>query len=248
MLGFNGGITGPINAPTRSSASGVWTLREQLLAAAAGNWPGSAATISNTDHAVDASDLTTYTFTSKSLGTAQAGRKIIVVVGGLSGGSITISSVTVAGNSATAVVNPSSSTGPAGIFIIDDSTNATGNIVVTFSGGSARCGIGVFAAYGLNSSTATATIDTTSDPGTGTLNITAGGVAVGYRLSDTYGTTPTYTWTNLTESFDETIESVPKTSHSGACSAFATTQTGLTITVNQSSSASTARMVAASFR
>lgn len=38
----NGGIFGKVNAPTASSAKGVWSIREAVLASLAGNWPATA--------------------------------------------------------------------------------------------------------------------------------------------------------------------------------------------------------------
>ena len=39
MLGSNGGIIGPENAPTSTVASGVWTIGEVFSHILAGNWP-----------------------------------------------------------------------------------------------------------------------------------------------------------------------------------------------------------------
>jgi hypothetical protein len=39
MARDNGGIIGPVNDPTNTSASGVWSLEEQYQAQLAGNWP-----------------------------------------------------------------------------------------------------------------------------------------------------------------------------------------------------------------
>lgn len=39
MLGFNGGRLGALNAPSLTSARGIWTPNEQYIARTAGNWP-----------------------------------------------------------------------------------------------------------------------------------------------------------------------------------------------------------------
>lgn len=39
MLGFNGGRLGALNAPSLTSARGMWTPNEQYIARTAGNWP-----------------------------------------------------------------------------------------------------------------------------------------------------------------------------------------------------------------
>jgi hypothetical protein len=246
MLG-NGSIIGKVNAPSTGAAKGIWSLREALLAKAAGNWPANVASVAMTDHAVDTTDSTTYTFTSKSLGAAASGRKIIVCVGAMAAGAIDISSVTVAGAGATSVVSSGSATEFGAIFIIDDATNATGTIVVTFTGSAARCGIGVFAATGLNSSTATDTGGSTANPSTDTLNVDAGGTAVGHVIANSLSATPTFSWTNLTETYDETVEGPDKCGHSGACANFSAAQSLLAMTATPSSYYA-GRFVAASFR
>ena len=46
MARDNGGIIGPVNDPTNTSASGVWSLEEQYQAQLAGNWPSAPAEFS----------------------------------------------------------------------------------------------------------------------------------------------------------------------------------------------------------
>ena len=46
MARDNGGIIGPVNDPTNTSASGVWSLEEQYQAQLAGNWPSAPAPFS----------------------------------------------------------------------------------------------------------------------------------------------------------------------------------------------------------
>jgi hypothetical protein len=58
----NGGIIGPPNVPTKSLASGVWTLGEQYLARVANIWPISVpAVVTNSVMWMDAADLSTIT-------------------------------------------------------------------------------------------------------------------------------------------------------------------------------------------
>jgi hypothetical protein len=42
----NGGVVGPANDPTSSTASGVWGLKEHAEAVGAGEWPGTVYQIS----------------------------------------------------------------------------------------------------------------------------------------------------------------------------------------------------------
>ena len=106
---------------------------------------------------VDASDLTTYTFSSQNLGTAAPDRHIIVGVAARKGGSATtISSVTVGGVSATIVdqySNSDSNSNISGIAIASVPTGTTGDIVVTFGAQMVRAVIAVYRATNLSSAT-----------------------------------------------------------------------------------------------
>lgn len=179
------------------------------------------------------SAATTYTFTSKDIGTAATGRRIIVGVIGSGAASRTISSVTVGGNAATAInFVEGSVTGAflqSAIYIIQVDAGTTATVVVTFSAGSNRCGIGVWAAYGLQSSSATATGTSVANPQTASLNISAGGVALGAAQTFDNQTLTGYAWTNLTENFDG-LAGTNQVALSGASAAFAAAQTSLALT------------------
>jgi hypothetical protein len=206
---------------------------------------GSSASITYTDKGEDSVNRTTYTFSTKSLGSAAADRKIIVGVsaGGSSSG-VTLNSVTVGGISATQIVATTDGENMAQIWVASVPTGATGNVVLTFSTDKGRCGIGLWAMYGA-SSTATDTGFATANPSSDTLNISAGGVAVGvYSLSQS--TDRTTTWTNLTEDYDAVVESGGGT-HSGASASFASAQTGLTITGTPNNTTTEECFVIASF-
>jgi len=66
MARDNGGIIGPVNDPTRPSASGVWSLEEQYQAQLAGNWPSPPAEFSTNSLRFDdgSSDSLSKTFAS----------------------------------------------------------------------------------------------------------------------------------------------------------------------------------------
>lgn len=209
------------------------------------------ATITLTAHAVSTSDASTYTYTAQSVGTADSTRVIIVgSTGTNTTGAPAFSSVTVCGNTATSQVEIGSSGSGAftraGLFSVALASGTSCDIVVTFTGTQLRNGIGVWAAYGLNSATATATNTSTANPATATLNISAGGVAVGYEGVAGSGAVRTFTWTNLTEDFDETTE--PNGSHTGASGAFGTAQTGLSITSTPSGAVINTSFAIAAFR
>lgn len=183
------------------------------------------ASVALTDNSINANNLVTYTFSNQSLGVAASDRKIIVGVAG-DGGTAAVISVTVAGVSATNVVAAFNSTGHSEIWIADVPTGATGDVVVTFgSGGKARCGIGVYRAIG-SQSAANATASSTADPMSASLSIPSNGIAVGAGQNSNGGS---FSWTNLTERYDQTVEG--DAAHTGASIDNLTAQTP-TITCN----------------
>lgn len=191
-------------------------------------------TISFTDSALDADDLTTYTFSGRALGTAAANRKIIVGIlnEDQNNLSTTPTSVTVAGVAASLVVfTTQSGAVPSGahIYQADVPAGTTGDIEIVWSDSRLGNTIGLWAVYGASAS-AHDTDTSTASPPSVTLTIPAGGVAVGVVY--TAGGTATYTWTNLTENFDATHEGTGTAS--GASAAFASGQNA-TITVTPSS-------------
>lgn len=199
------------------------------------------------------SAATTYTFTSKDIGTAATGRRIIVGVIGSGAASRTISSVTVGGNAATAInFVEGSGTGAflqSAIYIIQVDAGTTATVVVTFSAGNNRCSVGIWAAYDLQSSTATATGTSVANPQTASLNISAGGIAIGVANGFDNNALTGYSWTNLTENFDGLFAS-NQIAHSGASAAFVTAQTSLALTATPQGAPSfdTGAAVFAAFR
>lgn len=162
-------------------------------------------------NAVQTTALTTYTFSSQSLGVADASRYIIVAAGGLTIGGQTIDSITVGGVSAT-VVNTVLGTqnARASMWIAAVPTGTTGDVVVTFSsGGSDNCGIAIWRLVGAISSTATDTqVDGTlsSSALSASLTIPTGGAGIGYTF--VIVSNRTFTWTNMgaVDDFDVIIE------------------------------------------
>lgn len=107
-------------------------------------------TLTYVTNLVNVSNLTTYTFTSASIGTAAAGRRIIVAIAYYSGTtSATISSVTVAGLSCTAISNSTVANEFNAVFISPViASGTTANIVVTASNVCDNLGIGVYTLNG----------------------------------------------------------------------------------------------------
>lgn len=174
-----------------------------------------------TDHAVDSTNATIYTFSSKLLGTPANGKVNVVTVQGGNGGgtSADIATVTVVGNSAPRVIQlltDGTSNRCAAMYSIVDSVNSSGNIVVTFGAGQTRCGISVFALYGARSAAAfltnSVTIASASNTATSTLTIPPRGFAIA-AVQGVFAADQTATWTNYNENVDEVIESLGVTQH-----------------------------------
>lgn len=207
-----------------------------------------AASIVWTDSAVDTSNNTTYTFTTRNIGAAGS-RKVVVSVGsgGSSGGTTSVTSLTVGGISATQVVfaDAGDNVYPE-LWQASVPSGTTATIVVTFGGAHVNCAIGVWAIY----SAGAAASNTNSATGTGvqsaSLNIPAGGVAIAFvNLAGSGGTPRTVTWANLSENFDATIEG--SISYSGSSAAFVAQQTGLAITATASGGLDRGAIIAASW-
>jgi hypothetical protein len=210
-------------------------LVTQLTGFGVGSDPFELAFVTN---ATDATNLTTYTFSTQSFGAPDPRRIVVVGVIGRSGGATTISSVTAGGVTLTEIVTVANSAGGdttrAAIYAGLVPTGATGDVVVTFSGGQVRCAIGIWRML-KNSMTAFDTGTSVADDPTDTLNIPAGGAAIGIA-HDPSGSSSTTSWVGLTESFDTAFDPSTNTV-TGATGSFATQQTGLTVTANFSAPA-----------
>ncbi len=175
----------------------------------------------------DASNLTTYTFAAQNLGTASADRYIRVAIKARSsdGGARTLSSVTIGGVGATINVQAHTSGDSTAIAGASIPTGATGDIVVTWSGGMGDCNIGVWASTGDVSATATDSGSSTATPQTYSIDVVAGGYVIAVGSTSVGGTC---TWTNVTEKWDEVDGG--GNNWSGASDEFLTTQTNTAIT------------------
>lgn len=150
------------------------------------------------------SDLTTYTFSSQSLGIVDATRRIVVACGRAAAGDGTISSLTVAGVAATSLIAiNNNSSNNASLHIAHVPAGTTGDIVVTAASGCTRMAIGVWAVYNLASETPKATASSTADPAALNVNTDNPGVVIAYVFGSQ---STTVTWTGVTERFDETGE------------------------------------------
>lgn len=166
------------------------------------------ATVSFASSAVSTADLTTYTFSSASLGTAASNRKIVIAVSGAVHTTATVSTMTVGGVSASLITGtkvrwPTSLYGLE-IWQADVPTGSTGDVVVTWSNAQNRTGIGVWAVYGA-AAAAHATATDNSAPYSQAVVVPAGGVVIGAVWG---GSPVSYTWTApMTEKYDQEVES-----------------------------------------
>ena len=109
----------------------------------------------------------------------------------------------------------------------DVAAGTTGDVVVVWNTGQSRCGVGIFAVYGA-AAAANDTAGSVTDPLTaGGLDILAGGVAIGGGYN---GNTSAFTWTGLTEDYDELVSGAQY--HSGASDAFQAAETARTVTAD----------------
>lgn len=147
--------------------------------------------------ASDATDLTTYTFASQNLGTASTDRVIAIAIGGRQSTPQSVSSVTIAGVTATQAVSITANN-PIAIYYAVVPSGTTGDVVVEFSGGVLRCAIGLWHITGGVGSIST-------DTGVASIDITGanGGFIVVFSTKTGAGTA---TWTNATERFDFNLE------------------------------------------
>ena len=201
---------------------------------------GGQATVALTDNSVDLGDTTTYTFSSQSLGAAASNRRIIIAVAGDGTTTAIVSTLTVAGISAVKIAATQNVDTQVEIWIAEVPTGATGDVVVTFAGAKARCGIGVYRALDCLL-TAEATAGSTADPMSASLFIPSLGIAIGVALDNS---TSTHTWTNLTERYETSMETT--ITHSGASDDNIVPQTP-TITCDPSNAATQPAMALASF-
>jgi hypothetical protein len=124
------------------------------------------------------------TFSAVSIGSANAARRVIVVVGASTGGTQNITAITVGGAACTIAVSQTNPiNGEAIIAITNDvfPTGTTADIVLTASSASGYNGIviGTFSALNLISSTATATASATANGASMGLVVRPNGIAVG---------------------------------------------------------------------
>jgi hypothetical protein len=188
--------------------------------------------------ATDNSDLTTYTFSAQNLGAAASDRHIIVAIATRkAGATFSVSSVTIGGVAATIVKQQAhtvTNTSISAIAIANVPTGATGDVVITFSTGVLRCGIGLWRADNLLTATPyDSDSSIASDP---TVNLdTPIGFAIGVGAPSG---AVNAAWTGLTERYDATFDTT--FGHTGASDEFSANQAARTITIDFASGSESA--------
>lgn len=179
--------------------------------------------------ATSASALTNYTFSNVNIGTATATRFVVVCCFGWSGsGSArTVSSVTIGGTAAAAIINPSTQYAGA-IYGLAVPSGSTANIVVTYSGAMSDAGIYVFAVNNLETASAIGVNNAASSSSSQSFSLATvpNGVVIAHTMGGPAASGFT-SWSGLTQNQSGTIES----EFISAASARATS-TSLTVGVN----------------
>jgi hypothetical protein len=167
-----------------------------------------------TTSTTDKTDTQTTAFSSQSISTAAANRRILIGVGfrRLSGSSIIAGSVVLDSFTTTKVAESLDNTPNVSLWITDDlvPTGTTGSVTVTWSGSGTMeaAGCSTFAAYALQSGTPTATdTDSGSFPHSMTITVQTNGFLVGLAFNrDSAGST--LSWSGASERHDTAVETI----------------------------------------
>jgi hypothetical protein len=214
----------------------IW---EKLLTAAA--VPSLTRTYTGTGQSL--TNSSSYSFSSTAIGTAAADRNIVVLCTVQNNDAIQPSTCTVGGAATTRVATRQNTEGAA-IFVTNAyvTSGTTATIAITTSVGSGKCRVFVYAVYGNMNRTPIATLNSTANDPSGSLDLQAGGVAFGVGQSRNL---TTHSWTGLTEDAD--LQQDEGTDMTSSCASIEATATE-TITVQcDMASSNNDRLLAASF-
>ena len=183
--------------------------------------------------ATNSNNLTTYTYSAVSIGTAHTNRRIVVAIFFDAADDYPPAAMTIGGVSATLVVSEDSQIA---LYIAAVPTGTTADIVVTYATAALRSAIGVWRIDGLTANGAHHTINTNA--GSANLNMPAGGVGIGAINSPS-----AVTWVGaFTEDYEDSVEAARH--FSGASDTVGDAQT---VTVQNGGASGTLYMVAASW-
>jgi hypothetical protein len=187
------------------------------------------------DVASSSSNLFTYTFNGRAIGTASSDRIVVVcaMINARSTEPYSVSGVTINGSAATLAVNSSLGRNSA-IFYLLVPTGTTANIVVTLSGSGTpgRCVAGIFTVKGYTNATPEVVGSAYSDTNVASLsvpiNVSSGAAAIACCYVGNNGTSGA-TWTSpMVEAFDFPIESTTFTAASATSLPSGTTTVEIT--------------------
>jgi len=216
--------------------------------------PDPAVTISFESNGVQTAGATAYTFSSQTLGTAAAGRKLVICTtmdATAAPYSFGVSSITVAGDSCTQIIEhhgdaPNNLQG-GGIWYVDKADDTTGDIVITYA---RAASLGSFALFAVYNADAGAPADTysegtkTEDPQAVSIDVEAAGGAIyyGWWLAQS----GPYTAVGLDEDF-EAIGMDTNHSHTAGHKVFADAQSSLTVSIDNSDTGSGQGLIVLTF-
>lgn len=195
---------------------------------------------------ISTADLTTYNFTDCAFGLAVPTRRIIVCVSA-EGSTSSVSSVSVAGISASLVVHAGgtdSSDPNCAIYVADVPTGSSGTVSVTFGSGKSRACIFLYRLTSAQFSARSTASDTdNSNPVTASITPLSGGVVVALCAA-TFGS-GAVSWSGLTEDAEETPEGAMLASSASLSSA---PGTSVSVSATFTNPGTRTKLVAASWR
>lgn len=248
LAAFLAGLGAVLDRASKGYALGVFALTHLVgfgATAAAGGGPATVSYRATVDTGNSYNSAGPKTFSGVDIGTASSDRIVIVGFNGIPPASgRAVSAVTIAGVAAASCCTGFSD----GERVLEFwaaavPTGATGDIVVTYNNTMFNIAASVWATTGVTSAAATAAGSSSADPGSVSLDISAGGIALGIGGQATNG--PSAAWTNLTEDFDTTVGGVRTVT--GASAAFAAAQTALALSCDWTPPANN-RVLCAAFR
>jgi hypothetical protein len=207
-------------------------------------------TLSFLTSSVDTANAAAYTFSSLSFGAADSNRVLIVSIGARRATDTSISSVTIGGVTATAIVtaeNTGSGSDFAAIFAANVPTGTTGDVVVTFADACIRCVIGLHSTTDTGGSVTAhdTSTDLTTTPST-TIDVEEGGAVVACSWASLSAGSAAVSWTGVTEDYDTQPETASNGVSGGHDDELAS-ETGRTITASQSGTVARAALAVASW-
>lgn len=184
----------------------------------------------------DSTDLTTYSFTSVSIGTAATNRLVFVTVTSVASGNRLISSATIGGISATVIESTPNAGASTKIIYAVVPTGTTATISITFDSTVLRCGVGSYSIYNLKSTSPVSRANGstwTSGAISATLSVPENAIILAGVSNSTNSNT--FTWTNLTSNYDSLVDATFR--FSGASAQVSTGNSSYTVTATSTSAA-----------